>query len=202
MNMFKEVENNEEVLAISCTQCQEIIPQIINVLNKSKKVALLTYQKSDASFLAEQFTQLGLDMKYIVSPPVEDISTHDKWLYSSIARLIYLKDYNIYSFLDDIPFEISRNDRNTIKKYLKQIPAFANQKEILNVQINALFNILDYKLSTSKFEKLYESINNNKYGNWYNIENKKNVSMTLHTSKGLEFDQVILLAKDFSLNIN
>lgn len=24
--------------------------------------------------------------------------------------------------------------------------------------------------------------------------------MTLHTSKGLEFDQVILLAKDFSLN--
>lgn len=200
MNMFKQVENNEEVLAINCTQCQEIIPQIINVLNKSKKIALLTYQKSEASSLAERFTELGLEMKYIVSPPVEDISTHDKWLYSSIARLIYIRDYNIYSFLDDIPFEISRNDRITIKKYLKQIPAFAKQKEILIVQVKALFNILDYKLSNSKFEKLFETINNDMYGNWYNLDNIKNVSMTLHTSKGLEFDQVILLAKDFSLN--
>lgn len=200
MNMFKSVENNKEVLAINCTECHEIIPQIIDNINNVKRIAILTFQKNDAKALAEQFTQFGLEMKYIISPPVEDISTHDKWLYSSIAKLIYLKDYNIYSFLDDIPFEISRNDRNTIKKYLKQIPAFTNQKEILNVQINALFNILDYKLLNSKFEKLYETINNDIYGNWYNLENIKNVSMTLHTSKGLEFDQVILLAKDFSLN--
>ena len=200
MDMFKITENNEEVLAINCTECQEVIPQIINAINKNKRVAMLTFQKNDAKILAEQFTELGLEMKYIISPPVEDISTHDKWLYSSIAKLIYLRDYNIYSFLDDIPFEISRNDRNTIKKYLKQIPAFVKQKDILKVQINALFNILDYKLSNSKFEKLFETINNDIYGNWYNIENIKNVSMTLHTSKGLEFAQVILLAKDFSLN--
>ena len=185
MDMFKITENNEEVLAINCTECQEVIPQIINAINKNKRVAMLTFQKNDAKILAEQFTELGLEMKYIISPPVEDISTRDKWL---------------YSFLDDIPFEISRNDRNTIKKYLKQIPAFVKQKDILKVQINALFNILDYKLSNSKFEKLFETINNDIYGNWYNIENIKNVSMTLHTSKGLEFAQVILLAKDFSLN--
>ena len=200
MNMFKITENNEEVLAINCTERQEVIPQIINAINKNKRVAMLTFQKNDAKILAEQFTELGLEMKYIISPPVENISTHDKWLYSSIAKLIYLRDYNIYSFLDDIPFEISRNDRNTIKKYLKQIPAFVNQKEILKIQINALFNILDYKLSNSKFDNLFETINNDIYGNWYNLENIKNVSMTLHTSKGLEFDQVILLAKDFSLN--
>lgn len=200
MNMFKIVENNEEVLAINCTECQEIIPQIINVINKNKRVALLTFQKNDAKILAEQFTQLGLEMKYIISPLIEDISTHDKWLYSSIAKFIYLKDYNTYSFLDDIPFEISRNDRTSIKKYLKQIPTFIKQKEILKVQINALFNILDYKLSNDKFERLFETINNDIYGNWYNLENIKNVSMTLHSSKGLEFDQVILLAKDFSLN--
>ena len=155
MDMFKITENNEEVLAINCTECQEVIPQIINAINKNKRVAMLTFQKNDAKILAEQFTELGLEMKYIISPPVEDISTHDKWLYSSIAKLIYLRDYNIYSFLDDIPFEISRNDRNTIKKYLKQIPAFVKQKDILKVQINALFNILDYKLSNSKFDKLF-----------------------------------------------
>lgn len=200
MNMFKTTENNEEVLAINCTEYQEVIPRVINAIDKNKKVAMLTFQKNDAKILAEQFTQLGLEMKYIISPPVEDISTHDKWLYSSIAKLIYLRDYNTYSFLDDIPFEISRNDRVSIKKYLKQIPAFVRQKKILKVQINALFNILDYKLSNSKFEKLFETINNDIYGNWYNLENIKNVSMTLHTSKGLEFDQVILLAKDFSLN--
>lgn len=200
MNMFKMVENNEEVLAIDCAECKEIISQIINVINKNKKTALLAFQKNDAKILAEQFTQLGLEMKYIIAPPIENISTHDKWLYNSIAKLIYLKDYNTYSFLDDIPFEISRNDRNSIKKYLKQIPAFIKQKEILKVQINALFNILDYKLSNDKFEKLFETINDDIYGNWYNLENIKNVSMTLHSSKGLEFDQVILLAKDFSLN--
>ena len=200
MNMFKPVNNSGEVLAIDCAEYQEVIPRIIDTLNKDKKVALLTFQKKDAKILAEQFTNLGLEMKYIISPPVEDISTNDKWIYSSIAKLIYLKDYNIYSFLDDIPFEISHNDRNIIKKYLKQIPAFISQKEIFKVQINALFNVLDYKLSNSKFEKLFETIKNDIYGNWYNLESTKNVSMTLHTSKGLEFDQVILLAKDFSLN--
>lgn len=200
MNMFKEVENNEEVLAISCICCQDVIPKIINSLNKNKRIALLAYQKRDAKILAEQFTKLGLEMRYIISPPVEDISTNDKWLYSSIAKLIYLKDYNIYSFLDDIPFEVSHTDRDTIKKYLKQIPAFINQKEILKAPINALFSILDYKLSNGKLEKLFETINDGIYGNWYNLENIKNVSMTLHTSKGLEFDQVILLAKDFNLN--
>ena len=52
---------------------------------KQDKISL----KNDAKALAEQFTQFGLEMKYIISPPVEDISTHDKWLYSSIAKLIY-----------------------------------------------------------------------------------------------------------------
>lgn len=104
--MFKIAENNEEVLAIDCTECKEIIPQIINAINKDKRAAMLTFQKNDAKTLAEQFTQLGLEMKYIISPPVEDISTHDKWLYSSISKLIYIRDYNTYSFLDDIPFEI------------------------------------------------------------------------------------------------
>ena len=69
MNMFKEVENNEEVLAISCICCQDVIPKIINSLNKNKRVALLAYQKKDAKSLAEQFTKLGLEMRYIISPP-------------------------------------------------------------------------------------------------------------------------------------
>ena len=44
--MFKIAENNEEVLAIDCTECKEIIPQIINAINKDKRAAMLHFRKT------------------------------------------------------------------------------------------------------------------------------------------------------------
>ena len=56
------------------------------------------------------------------------------------------------------------------------------------------------KQKSAHCKSLYETICNEFYYPAFYIDNLKRISITLHSSKGLEFEQVILFISDYKLS--
>ena len=88
-----------------------------------------------------------------------------------------------------------KNALNTIDRYIKQedITSFSQQIELLA-------NYLGYETKKNHCEKLYKTICDKKFHPAFKIDGLKRVAITFHSSKGLEFDQVILFVSDYKLS--
>ena len=66
--------------------------------------------------------------------------------------------------------------------------------------VNELAVYLDYSTRPDHLEKLYNTISDSKYFSAFEPDKYQNISITFHSSKGLEFDQVIVFAEDYRLS--
>ena len=64
----------------------------------------------------------------------------------------------------------------------------------------ALAQYLGYETNEMHLKKLYTTVTNKDNYHYFMQSDIKYVSMTFHSSKGLEFDQVILFAEDYDLS--
>ena len=67
-------------------------------------------------------------------------------------------------------------------------------------KIKELVAKIGYIAEDNHIKKLIETIMNTEFHSAYLINNLKHVSMTFHSSKGLEYDQVIVFARDYSMD--
>ena len=67
--------------------------------------------------------------------------------------------------------------------------------------LESIFSIyFDYKIKPVDANRIWNSVSNDEYTPAFEPEKYKNISMTFHSAKGLEFDQVIIFAEDYPLN--
>ena len=66
--------------------------------------------------------------------------------------------------------------------------------------VNKLAKHLGYETRDEDLKKLYQTISDEKYYPAYDTESYKHISITFHSSKGLEFEQVIVFAEDYRLS--
>ena len=59
---------------------------------------------------------------------------------------------------------------------------------------------LGYEIKSDHCDKLYRTICDKRYHPAFDIEGLKRIAITFHSSKGLEFDQVILFVSDYRLS--
>ena len=145
----------------------------------------------------------NLDCTYIPKTPISDISTSTAWLYNALAQYFILKKYSVYDFMDEIP-EQSIGDKK-IKMFIEnklnlldQLIKSNSQSQII-VQVKELGDYLNYECEDEHIIKLINTILNKKYHAAFKLDEIRSVSMTLHSSKGLEYDQVIIFASDYNL---
>ena len=75
-----------------------------------------------------------------------------------------------------------------------------NDYEQFSLAVAKLLEHLGYENNNYHIKKLYDTISDTQYHSAFKIEDYKKVSMTFHSSKGLEYDQVIVFTEDYSLN--
>ena len=75
----------------------------------------------------------------------------------------------------------------------------AKDEEVFMNKVKSLADYLGYETKDIHLKKLYKTIvdENNYY--YFLQDSIQNISMTFHSSKGLEFDQVVLFAEDYNL---
>lgn len=174
-NLYTPVEDLSSVIVV-CARKDNWIASIIPFLDKEKKCALLRFKNKDAKDGAQKLTEANIDFTFIPQTPISNITTETAWLYNAVAKFFILPKYSAYDFRDEIPNEVVGN------------------KKILNY--------LGYDTKERHCEQLYETICDESNHSAFKIDELKRIAITFHSSKGLEFDQVILFASDYPLEKN
>lgn len=179
--------------------------KVAPLLDASKTSALLRHARNNtrngkqgASEGAELLTQSGIEHIFIPPTPIDDITTNTAWLYTAIARFILLESYSVYDFINDIPTENDKVAVGRTQRMLRAIEQHVDDQAAFAQKVNAIAEHLGYPTMPQHIECLFETVIDPKYAVALNPEKPKHCTLTLHSSKGLEFDQVILFIEDYS----
>lgn len=177
--------------------------EVLRYLDTTQKTALLRFKNADAEIGANELSAIGTQFTYIPQLPIADITTETAWLYTAIAKYMVLDKYSAYDLIADIPVEgnESRKAVNIVKTKLISIrdTIIRNDSLAFAVAVTDLAKYLGYDTRKDHIDKLYSTVNNKRYHVAFDTEKYQNISITFHSSKGLEFDQVILFAEDYNL---
>lgn len=197
-DLYKTVDNLENIILINTNisqWCLDILPYI----DTSKKCALLRFRNDDAKNGAQIMTSNGIEMVNIPTIPIAEITTEVSWLYNAIAKFFILEKYSEYDLITEIPNGESPN-LSKIKKFLNDIVQNRNNYDPFKEKVKNIAEFFGYTLEDRHLKKLYETVTEEIYHTAFKIEEYNNISITFHSSKGLEYDQVIVFANDYALN--
>ncbi len=202
-SLYTPVEELASVLLVYTTS-ENWVSDVIPHLDNNKKCALLRYSKANAEAGANELTAGNMDFVYIPQTPISDITTDAAWIYNAIAKYFVLPKYSAYDFRDEIPNEVISNKRVLayIKKMLSSLDEYIKLKDIdgFGKQVGMFANYLGYEVKKEYCQKLFETISNKKYHPAFDIDGLERIAITFHSSKGLEFEQVILFLSDYKLS--
>lgn len=197
--LYAPTESIDNIIYITSTE-QAWSRDIFQFIDLQKRTALLRFSNSDARKGAIELTNAGRSFVYIPQLPIAEITTETAWLYLAIAKYIILPKYSIYDFISEIPVEGNRGNKSTttIKHKLESIKA--DSQNMFCIAVERLCEYLGYETCQEHLDKLFLTIYDENYHAALKTEVYQNIAITFHSSKGLEFDQVILFAEDYKLS--
>ncbi len=201
-HLYKGTEGRDRIKII--LKSDGVWDKVRSLIDPTKTSALLRFRNDDTCSGAKKLSNEEIEYTFIPTIPIKDISTESSWLYFAIASHCILEKYSVYDFVYEIPVESIENDKRIplIRKHLKNIKDNANvfSKTIFFDKVKKLAKYLDYKVKDKHIELLHETITKEMFHPAFFAENLKHVAITFHSSKGLEFDQVIIFAEDYNLS--
>ena len=199
-DLYSPTDNVDNIVWLSSREANWATKVMSNI-DPDKSLALLRFSNRDAKNGAEKLTTNGLECIYIPQIPIADITTETAWLYTAIAKYFILEKYSVYDVISEIPVEgnESRKTVSTIKKLLSKIEENINDESLFSSSVTALAKYLGYDTRPEHIDKLFDTICDSSYHVAFEPDKYKHIATTFHSSKGLEFEQVIVFAEDYSL---
>lgn len=202
---YRKATLSGEVQGLRYRNYSSVIDYIKKWLDAKESCAFLFYTNNDANEWAKRLQQEELNFIYIPRAPLDDpqLENEQIWVARGIACYIYRKRYNEYSLYDEIPLQ-EKFDIDIIKKILKSIKEEFN-KTTWNVRLEWLVKELyeylldevDYKRYQIELQKLKETFENKDFAKSYNTEEYDKIVTTIHSTKGLQYKQVIINAENY-----
>lgn len=205
--LVTQPQNAGNIIWLSATN-EDWAAKVIPLLDASKTSALLRSQKEYSKWTlkygayegAAFMSQNGIEHTYVPPTPIDDITTNTAWLYTAIASFILLSSYSVYDFINDIPTENDKIAVGRIQQMLRVIKQHIDERTAFAQKVNTLAEYLGYTTMPQHIESLFETVVDSKYAVALNPEKPKHCTLTLHSSKGLEFDQVVIFIEDYVHN--
>ncbi|WP_394022540.1 UvrD-helicase domain-containing protein [Anaerococcus martiniensis] len=198
---YDPLESNESINLVIATE-EDWFIKVSKIIKKELPFALLRFRNDNAEKGAEQLRESGLDCIFVPKTPISNISTETTWMYTSIAKYLILEKYSVYDFISDIPAEGTNNTKvvNNLKNHLKVVEKSKDFYEDFVSSVISLAEYLGYKTKIDHIKKLYDTVMDDRYHNALIDLQNRNVAFTFHSSKGLEFEQVIIFSSDYTLS--
>lgn len=203
--LFKETrslfEKSLDLSNIYLIDCFEWAKKCETLIDLNKGLAVLRYKRVAAQDNAEALTSTGIDTIFIPLLPVNEITNEYAWLCQEVCKFCKVEHYSVYDVINANPFDYYNFNLGKLKKALIEL------KELLKAEIHfkkllvEIFSIyFNYTLKDVDINRIWNSVSEDIYTPAFEPERYKNVSMTFHSAKGLEFDQVIIFSEDYPLN--
>ena len=180
------------------------IEAVKSCINFEKEVALLRFSNDNARVGALELSSTGTEFTYVPKTPISEITTNVAWLYNAIVQYFVLPKYSIYDFMDEIPEE-SIGDRK-IKRYLEgqlfgiQEALECQNDEKVNKYTREIASYFGYEITEEHVRAMINTIVLKEFHPAFHIDELTHVAITFHSSKGLEYEQVIVFANDYALD--
>ena len=176
--------------------------KVLKYIDPNKKSALLRFSNDSARIGAGELSASGVDYIYIPQTPIAEITTDTTWLYYAIAKYIILEKYSAYNVISEIPAEGNETSKivSNIKRMLSKIEQAIIDENAFYLAVDDLAVYLGYETRTDHLKKLYQTITDEKFHVAFEAEKYRHIAITFHSSKGLEFEQVIIFAEDYRLS--
>lgn len=200
-NLYSPIKELNNIIWISTTTTAWA-SEVLKYINPNKKSALLRFSNDNARLGAVELSSSGVNYTYIPQTPIAEITTDTAWLYSAIAKYVIIEKYSAYDLISEIPVEGNETRKlvSAIKRMLKKIEESIEDEDIFYSAINSLATYLGYATKNEHLKRLFETITNEKYYVAFEPEKYQHIAITFHSSKGLEFEQVIIFAEDYRLS--
>ena len=195
--LYKKIKNLDNIILI---EAEKWATKILSFISNKDNIAILRFRNDDAKNCAALLTENGIETMYIPILPISNISCEYSWLCTEICNYCIINPYSVYDVINSAPFENNSSNIKEIKEILYRIKASINNRIIFEKEVNYLFNSYRYNIKKIDIDKMWKSVTETEYFSAYQPEKYKNISMTFHSSKGLEFDQVILFTEDYKLD--
>lgn len=202
MDYYKELDEVNNVIGVKVG----IDP--LELLDLNKEITILlrvakTKYKQIAKELEEELNNNGYDFVYVPRTPLDDLGTKNTSILIELAKYSKNYEYTIYDLINELPVELSTNEIKDLDKSIKILKKANAREEEIESALNNFFATLDIPFSgMNEIDKFKESILDEEYNNAFNGKEYKHKIMTIHSAKGLEFEQVIIYAYDFKLHWN
>jgi len=200
-NLYKATETLDNIIWLTPTSANWAA-EVISQIDSSKKTALLRFSNDNARTGADELSVAGIKYFYIPQTPIADITTDTAWLYSAIAKNLIIEKYSAYDLISEIPVEgnESRKTVSAVKNFLNDIALSQDDEQTFCSIASELADYFGYDTRTEHLEKLYRTVSDASFHVAFEAEKYQHIAITFHSSKGLEFDQVIVFAGDYRLS--
>jgi superfamily I DNA/RNA helicase len=200
---YNVVEFKNEVQLVLYNVEMDAINYIEKWINKETSCSFLNYRRDSAEEWSNLLQQKNIDFVYIPHSPLEngDIESEHIWISRVIASYLLEDRYNEYDVFLEIPMPESFELRK-IKSLLLRIEKNKEDATKFHNSCLDLYNYLGYSSINSKINNeidvLFSVVNDPKYIPFYNLSKYKLTTSTIHSSKGLEFEQVIIMGNEYN----
>lgn len=112
-----------------------------------------------------------------------------------------LDKYFAYDVISEIPVQGNETCQkiSDIKKMLSDIENSINKQDAFYSAVDVLARYLGYETRSDHLKKLFQTVTEKEFYAAFETEKNQHIAITFHSSKGLEFEQVIVFAEDYNL---
>jgi len=194
---------NGEVQGCIYNEEPELIKYIEEWLIEDRSCAFLVYSNREAEGWADKLSDL--QFVYIPRAPIDapELENGQVWIARCVANYFYKKRYSEYSFYDEIPNQ-EAYDITIIREKLRKLrkgydrKGWTRDSEIIVEELyEYLLDDYDDESLKNELQKLKETIEDSQYEKSFNMELYKRIVTTIHSSKGLQYKQVIINSENF-----
>ncbi|MGL5412685.1 UvrD-helicase domain-containing protein [Cetobacterium sp.] len=167
------------------------IEDVLKEITKGQ-ICILRKEQKNAKNLSDEL----IDFTYIPKNKLDTYNSNYKWFTKEILHFLLSEKSNEFNVINSIPFEISNDTVKVLKSKLKELKISSNKY----YDMKEIFIIVFPELEDGEYEKEYaifkSIVDDDSNYIIYNMHKVRNLVMTMHSSKGLEFDVVIVFAED------
>lgn len=158
-----------------------------NRIDMDSTIAILVKTNSCAKKLRDALSKHDIDFETVIKAPIDDDNFSNKVkCLEGIVKYSFDQNYTVYDFFNELLREPVKEKQ--VDRLLSQIAC----KDSLNFSetVDKLGQLLGLEILDEEKRAIWESLND-QYKTRFMPNNNNHVILTVHKSKGLEFDQVI-----------
>ncbi|MCY7787544.1 ATP-dependent helicase [Bacillus inaquosorum] len=196
------IEEKDEITSVLGIYSDFDLPDVVNnimynKLLKKKTFAILVRNNNQAKQYKEELTALGKDFTYIPPNPL-DVTTPNVVFLRELVKYIKNENYSLYELQNNIYRELSKDERTTLKTMVEKLETCKDKDSIDDCLIE-IYGLLGMGIYEGELDNFSSVLLTDEYDSAFDTREKSYYIMTIHSAKGLEFDNVLYAAGDLNL---